>query len=118
MVTGPGTGPTPSEPEPGEDAAGGIQGDSGTGENTTPTKAACLLDPITGDVFWLFADGTWAVDHAHGPLAPTERHWGQTYVQRRARRGERAAARAVAGEFEACQEDAPARAPPDDQPTD
>ncbi|MCS5481011.1 HNH endonuclease, partial [Corynebacterium sp. YIM 101645] len=58
----------------------------------------------------LFADGTWAVDHAQGPLAPVEKRWVQTYTQRRKRRAERAAARAAAQEFEDYQEDAQARA--------
>ncbi|WP_164546514.1 HNH endonuclease, partial [Corynebacterium hylobatis] len=75
----------------------------------TDLQATYLLDPITGDVFWLFADGTWAVDHAEGPLAPVEKRWVQTYTQRRQRRGERAAARAAAQEFQAYQEGAPER---------
>ncbi|MCS5478588.1 hypothetical protein NYP18_02850 [Corynebacterium sp. YIM 101645] len=76
----------------------------------TDAQATYLLDPITGDVFWLFADGTWAVDHAQGPLAAVEKRWVQTYVQRRARRAERAAARAAAAEFEDYQEGAEQRA--------
>ncbi|MCS5480634.1 HNH endonuclease [Corynebacterium sp. YIM 101645] len=76
----------------------------------TDVQAHYLLDPVTGDVFWLFADGTWAVDHAQGPLAPAEKRWVQTYAQRRQRRAERAAARAAAQEFETYQEGAPARA--------
>lgn len=69
----------------------------------TDAQAAYLLDPVTGDVFWLFADGTWAVDHAEGPLAPAEKHWVQTYAQRRKRRDEAAASRAAGEEFEAYQ---------------
>ena len=76
----------------------------------TDVQATYLLDPVTGDVFWLFADGTWAVDHAQGPLAPTERHWVQTYTQRRQRRAERAAARSAAAEFEDYQAGAEQRA--------
>ncbi|MCS5479235.1 HNH endonuclease [Corynebacterium sp. YIM 101645] len=76
----------------------------------TDVQAQYLLDPVTGDVFWLFADGTWAVDHAEGPLAPAEKHWVQTYAQRRKRRAERAAARAAAAEFEDYQEGAEQRA--------
>lgn len=49
-----------------------------------------LLDEITGDVYWLFNDGTWACDEARGPLAPQQRHWVQTLAQRRERRHERA----------------------------
>jgi hypothetical protein len=76
----------------------------------TDGQATYLLDPVTGDMFWLFADGSWAVDHAEGPLAPTERRWVQTYAQRRRRRNEAAAARAAAEEFEAYQAGAEARA--------
>lgn len=49
-----------------------------------------LLEPHTGDVYWLFSDGTWAVDRAEGPLAPRQRHWVQTLAQYRKRRQERA----------------------------
>lgn len=48
------------------------------------------FDESTGDVYWLFADGTWCVDRAEGPLAPRQRTWVQTLGQRRARRAERA----------------------------
>ncbi|QGU04992.1 HNH endonuclease signature motif containing protein [Corynebacterium comes] len=70
----------------------------------TDVQAVYLLDHITGDVYWHFADGTYAVDRATGPLAPTEKHWVQTFSQRRARRQESAAARAAAEEFEAYQQ--------------
>lgn len=69
----------------------------------TDVQAAYLLDPVTGDVFWMFADGTWAVDRAEGPLAPAEKHWVQTYAQRRTRRDEAAASRAAGEEFETYQ---------------
>lgn len=48
------------------------------------------FDEATGDVYWLFADGTWCVDRAEGPLAPRQRTWVQTLAQRRLRRAERA----------------------------
>ncbi|AJK69255.1 HNH endonuclease signature motif containing protein [Corynebacterium marinum] len=59
----------------------------------TDVQAVYLLDHITGDVYWHFSDGTYAVDRATGPLAPAEKHWVQTFSQRRARRQESAAAR-------------------------
>ena len=59
----------------------------------TDVQAVYLLDHITGDVYWHFSDGTYAVDRATGPLAPAEKHWVQTFSQRRTRRQESAAAR-------------------------
>lgn len=41
-----------------------------------------ILDPITADVYWLFSDGTWVVDHAEGPLAPANRNWVRTLGQK------------------------------------
>lgn len=55
----------------------------------TDEQVHYLLDPYTGDVYWLFRDGTWAVDRAQGPLAPKQRHWVQTLSQRQSRRQER-----------------------------
>lgn len=55
----------------------------------TDRVARYLLDPYTGDVYWLFADHTWAVDEAEGPLAPRQRRWLRTLWQRRERRAER-----------------------------
>lgn len=78
----------------------------------TDVQAVYLLDHITGDVYWHFSDGTYAVDRATGPLAPAEKHWVQTFSQRRARRQESAAAR---------QTGIPAREPkpePGPKPTD
>ncbi len=49
-----------------------------------------FLQEHTGDVYWLFADGSWTVDLAEGPLAPRQRRWVQTLAQRRRRREERA----------------------------
>lgn len=42
-----------------------------------------LLDPHTGDVYWLFEDRTWVVDEAEGPLAPRQRRWLRTLWQKR-----------------------------------
>ncbi len=53
-------------------------------------QVSYLLDPFTGDVYWLFGDGTWACDEAGGPLSPRQRRWVQTMGQRRRRRQERA----------------------------
>lgn len=74
-----------------------------------------LLEPLTGNVYWLFRDGTWAVDEATGPLAPKQRRWVQTYSQRRARQRERAAAKDAAEQFDAYRERV-ANAPPDPDP--
>ena len=40
-----------------------------------------LLDPDTGDVIWLFEDGTWCITEAEGPLSPKEKRWAQTVGQ-------------------------------------
>ena len=40
-----------------------------------------LLDPYSGDVIWLFADGTWTINEADGPLAPKQKRWAQTVAQ-------------------------------------
>ena len=40
-----------------------------------------LLDPYSGDVIWLFADGTWTINEAEGPLAPKQKRWAQTVAQ-------------------------------------
>lgn len=70
----------------------------------TDRQAFYIIDPATGDVFWLFEDGSWAVDEAIGPLAPKQRRWVQTYAQRRSRRRERRAAEAAAERFEEYQQ--------------
>lgn len=60
----------------------------------TDRQASYLLDPVTGDVYWLFQDGTWAVDLADGPLAPRQKRWNQNLAQKIARRQQRARQRA------------------------
>ncbi|MCZ9298426.1 hypothetical protein [Corynebacterium hesseae] len=40
-----------------------------------------LLAPYSGDVIWLFADGTWTINEAEGPLAPKQKRWAQTVAQ-------------------------------------
>lgn len=52
----------------------------------TDRAARYLLDPYSGDVYWLFDDHTWAVDEAQGPLAPRQKRWVSTIGQRRERR--------------------------------
>ena len=66
----------------------------------TDGQAFYLLDPHTGDVYWLFADGTYMVDAATGPLAPKQRNWVQTFSQRRRRCREIRAAKAAAARFD------------------
>ncbi|MDO5511234.1 HNH endonuclease signature motif containing protein [Corynebacterium sp.] len=96
----------------------------------TDQQVTYLLDPVTGDVYWHFADGTYAVDLATGPLAPRQRRWVSTFAQRTATARKRAAAKAAAEEFERYQaanqpRGAPTpydpvlvhhRAPPDEDP--
>lgn len=40
-----------------------------------------LLDPYSGDVIWLYEDGTWTITEADGPLAPKQKRWAQTVAQ-------------------------------------
>ena len=40
-----------------------------------------LLDPYSGDVIWLYEDGTWTIAEADGPLAPKQKRWAQTVAQ-------------------------------------
>ena len=60
----------------------------------TDKRARYILDPATGDVVWLFTDGTWQTTTATGPLAPETCNWLQTVDQaiatRRANARERA----------------------------
>ena len=39
------------------------------------------MDPFTGDIVWMFEDGTFEVDRAAGPLAPRNIHWKLTWEQ-------------------------------------
>lgn len=66
----------------------------------TDEQVHYLLDPITGDVVWLFADGTYVIDFAEGPLAPRTKHWNQTLAQKAERRQVRARAGAQEAENE------------------
>jgi len=40
-----------------------------------------LLDPNSGDIIWLFHDGTWCITEPEGPLAPKQKRWAQTVGQ-------------------------------------
>ncbi|MDO5668837.1 MAG: HNH endonuclease signature motif containing protein [Corynebacterium sp.] len=66
----------------------------------TDQQATYLLDPVTGDVYWHFPDGTYAVDLAEGPLAPRQKNWVTTYAQRKERARQYAADRAAVEKFE------------------
>ncbi|MDO5511554.1 HNH endonuclease signature motif containing protein [Corynebacterium sp.] len=81
----------------------------------TDQEISYLLDPHTGDVYWLFADGTYAVDEATGPLAPKLKRWVRSYRQRLRGRREYLAAKAAGERFEAYQEkmNSPPPEPPD-----
>ena len=48
----------------------------------TDGRAHYIMDPITGDVVWLFEDGTWAMTEPSGPLAPKTKRWAQTVAQK------------------------------------
>ena len=47
----------------------------------TDGRARYIMDPITGDVAWLFSDGTFEIDRDQGPLAPRTVNWKQTWQQ-------------------------------------
>ena len=67
-------------------------------------------------MYWLFKDGTWAVDEATGPLAPKQRRWVQTWVQRRERYRARLAQQAARERFDAYRERINSPAPPVETP--
>ena len=47
----------------------------------TEGRAFYILDPVTGDVVWLLADGSWVTTQATGPLAPSMRRWARTIAE-------------------------------------
>lgn len=47
----------------------------------TDGRAFYFLDPDTGDVVWLFEDGTWAITEPSGPLAPKNKRWARSVAQ-------------------------------------
>lgn len=45
----------------------------------TDGRVRYMMDPFTGDIVWMFEDGTYEVDRAAGPLAPRNIHWKLTW---------------------------------------
>ena len=45
----------------------------------TDGRVRYVMDPFTGDIVWMFEDGTYEVDRAAGPLAPRNIHWKLTW---------------------------------------
>ena len=45
----------------------------------TDGRVRYIMDPFTGDIVWMFEDGTYEVDRAAGPLAPRNIHWKLTW---------------------------------------
>lgn len=82
----------------------------------TDVQATYLLDPVTGDVYWHFPDGTYAVDLAEGPLAPRQKNWVTTYAQRKERARRYAADKAAAERFDEYQKDHAPRPEPEPAP--
>lgn len=80
----------------------------------TAGRIMYVLDPLTGIVVWLLADGTWAVTVPEGPLTPTSARWAQTVSQYRTKHRNRWAA-AARREADATA-DAQATATQDDNP--
>ena len=62
----------------------------------TDGRAHYIMDPITGDIVWLYEDGTWAMTEPAGPLANKTRRWAQTMAQKITSTRERAHERAQA----------------------
>ncbi|MDO5031066.1 HNH endonuclease signature motif containing protein [Corynebacterium sp.] len=50
----------------------------------TDRRAFYIMDPITGDIYWLFEDGTWEANQAKGVVVPDVANWRQTVAQRMA----------------------------------
>ena len=79
----------------------------------TNDRITYFMDPITGIVIWLLADGTWAVTVPEGPLTPTGARWAQTVSQYRTKHRQRWAAAAKA---EATEETTQTTGGQDDEP--
>ncbi len=47
----------------------------------TDGRVFYVLDPITGDIYWLFSNGTWAATSPTGPLSPVNKRWVQSTAQ-------------------------------------
>lgn len=48
----------------------------------TDRRIRPILDPASGTVVWLHADGSWQSTEAEGPLAGSNRRWAQTVAQK------------------------------------
>ena len=48
----------------------------------TDRRIRPILDPASGTVVWLHADGSWQSTEAEGPLAGANRRWAQTVAQK------------------------------------
>ena len=48
----------------------------------TDRRIFYILDPITGQIFWLFDDGTWETTHPQGPIGTTTTNWRLTIAER------------------------------------
>lgn len=76
----------------------------------TAGRIRYLMDPVTGIVVWLLANGTWAVTVPEGPLTPQSARWAQTVSQYRTKHRQRWAAAAkheAAAKTTEIQEDEP-----------
>ena len=56
----------------------------------TDGRAHYIMDPHTGDIVWLYEDGTWATTEPTGPLAKKAKRWAQTVAQKISATRERA----------------------------
>lgn len=52
----------------------------------TDGRARYIMDEATGEIVWLFDDGTWRWNEPTGPLSVTSRNWVQTVGQRMAKK--------------------------------
>lgn len=48
----------------------------------TDGRAFYIMDPITGEIYWLFEDGRWESNSPEGVLVPDTANWRQTVAQR------------------------------------
>ena len=75
-----------------------------------------LADPVSGVRITVYADGTWAVTVAEGPLTPGGARWAQTVSQYRAARHQRARDKAAAAQAKAAEAAEATRPPQEDEP--
>lgn len=69
----------------------------------TDGRAHYIMDPHTGDMVWLYEDGTWATTEPTGPLAKKAKRWAQTVAQKITATRERAQEEAVQQEAKEAQ---------------